>query len=306
MRLLVTGGAGFVGSNLVRMALARGWQPIVLDDLSTGQFHYLEGLEGVRFHKGDILNRQLVRSLLDGCDVVVHLAAQTGVPDSMEDPMHSLRLNGEGTLGILQECVVAGVGSFILASTGGAILGDAPTPVHEGIVPKPVSPYGASKLTAEAFTHVYAQSFGLSTVSLRFSNVYGPRSDHKNNAVPNFIKALRRNASITIFGDGENTRDFLFVEDLVEVILSACEKRLAGEAIHLGTGREISINELVKTLQKVSGVAAKVRHEPARVGDVRRNYADISYARARLGFDPVTTLEEGLRQTWDWFAAGGV
>lgn len=303
--MVITGGAGFIGTNVVRAALDAGWTVTVLDNFSTGSRAHLEGLTAVEVIEGDILDRNIVSRLLPGAEVVVHLAAQTGIAESMVEPERGLQLNAAGTLLLLAESVRAKVPRFILASTGGAIIGNHLGAVHEELVPRPVSPYGASKLAAEAYVHVYARSFGLQAVSLRFSNVYGPYSERKKNAIPQFIAAHRDGLPITIYGDGENTRDFLHVSDLADAVLAACTRTLGGGPVHLGTGVESSVNSLVATLAEVSGRAPSVRYEPARPGEVRRNSADIALARRLLDFEPRTDLRSGLLETWLWFQRDG-
>lgn len=298
-RILVTGGAGFIGANLVRMLLKRGYQVTVLDNLSTGQRDYLEGLP-IRFVQGNILDVDLVNKVVPGHEGVVHLAAQCGVPASLANPIRDCEVNVIGTLNLLEASRMNGVQRFVFASSN-APLGRQPPPATEDKAPLPISPYGASKLAGEAYCLAYHGSWKLGTVVLRFGNVYGPFSAHKNSVVAKFFKDILTKGGITIDGDGNQTRDFIYVGDLCRAILLALESDVAGEVFQIATGVETSINELAAMVQEVVGGEVEVNHGPPRQGDIRKNYSAVSKARAMLGWEPLVALRQGLELTWEWF-----
>jgi UDP-glucose 4-epimerase len=300
--ILITGGAGFIGVNLVRALSRAGARIRVLDNLSAGRAQDLEGLP-VQLLVGDIRDRQAVAAAMADAQVVIHLAAHTGVVDSVIDPETDLRVNVLGTLNLLQEAVSAGVDRFIFASTGGAIVGEVEPPVHEEMVPRPLSPYGAGKLAGEGYCSAFWGSYGLKTIALRFSNVYGPYSYHKGSVVAKFFRQVQAGKELTIYGDGEQTRDFVYVGDLCDAILAALPAELPyGRTLQLGTGRETSINQLVDLLRPVVGDRLPpVRYAPPRAGEVRRNYVSLAQAAKWLNFSPKTDLLTGLRLTWEWF-----
>ena len=298
---LVTGGCGFIGVNLVARLAGHGCRIRVLDDLSMGNRDDIRPFD-VDLHVGDIRDAAALAEVCRGTDVVVHLAAHTRVIDSVSNPELNFQINAGGTLNVLQACRLAGVKKVIFASTGGAILGEQEPPVHEGMVPKPVSPYGAGKLAGEAYCSAYFGSFGLNTVALRFSNVYGPGSYHKGSVVAQYFKNLMKGEPLVIYGDGQQTRDFIYVDDLVDAILLADEADTPGEVFQIASGRETSILDLLATMQQVlPHLTFDIRHLPARAGEILRNYANIEKARRMLSFQPKTRLDDGLKRTWDWF-----
>ena len=298
---LVTGGCGFIGVNLLARLNGQSRGVRVLDDLSLGKREDVAPF-AVELQVGDIRDKAAVVKACQGMDVVVHLAAHTRVVDSVANPRLNFDSNVTGTMNVLEACREAGVKKMIFASTGGAILGEQEPPVHEGMVPRPVSAYGASKLAGEAYCSAFHGSYGLNTVALRFSNVYGPYSYHKGSAVAVFFKQLIQNEPITIYGDGKQTRDFLYVGDLVEAILLADKADTPGEYFQIASGRETSILTLLDTMKKIIPEAKfDIHHEPARGGEILRNYANIEKARRMLGYDPKTRLEDGLKKTWEWF-----
>lgn len=239
--ILITGGAGFIGVNLVLALMPTGAKLRVLDNLSAGQARDLRGLP-VELQVGDICNPQDVDRAMREVNLVVHLAAHTGVRESLTDPETGMKINVGGTLQLLQSAVHYGIERFVFASTGGAIVGEALPPIHEEMPPRPLSPYGASKLAGEGYCSAFWGSYGLRTVVLRFSNIYGPFSYHKGSVVAKFFRQLRAGGRLTIYGDGGQTRDFLYVDDLCHAIATALHADLPfGEAIQLGSGRETSI-----------------------------------------------------------------
>jgi UDP-glucose 4-epimerase len=255
---------------------------------------------------GDITDEGLALRAAEGADVIVHLAANTGVMPSVEDPRADCMSNVVGTLNYLEAARHAGVGRFILASSGGTVIGEAEPPIHEEMVPHPVAPYGASKLAGEGYCSAYFQTFGIETVALRFGNVYGPLSGHKNSVVARFIKRAREGEVLEIYGDGTQTRDFIFVDDLIRALrLSATVDGVGGEVFQIATSAETTVQELTDRLLPALAAAGikdiEVRKTAARKGEVRRNYADTSKAQRMLGWKAEVGLDEGLRRTVDWF-----
>jgi len=300
---LVTGGCGFIGVNLVSRLAGLGARVRILDNLSLGKREDVAPL-GIDLRVGDIRDIAALKDACQGMDVVVHLAAHTRVVESISHPELNFEINAVGTMNVLRACRDAGVKKVIFASTGGAILGEQVPPVHEGMVPRPVSPYGASKLVGEAYCSAFCGSFGLNTVALRFSNVYGPFSYHKGSVVAQFFRNLMQKEPLVIYGDGQQTRDFLYVDDLVDAVLLADKSETPGEVFQIASGRETSLKDLLAAMKRVlPGVKFDVRYEPARAGEILRNYASIEKARRLLGYNPSKALDEGLRDTWSWFVS---
>lgn len=298
--VLITGGAGFIGRHLASHLLDAGDMTVtVIDNESLGDRKHLD-LDRVRFIAGDLRSRDDLRAALEGQEVVVHLAADTRVMDSIEDPRHNFESNVVGTFNLLELSRELGVQRVVAASTGGAILGDVEPPVHEEMAPRPTSPYGASKLMLEGYLSAFASSYGLSTCALRFSNIYGPRSFHKGSVVAHFFKEILAGRTPVVYGDGSQTRDYLYAGDLVRGIRSAMDSDAEG-AFQLGTGRPTTLNELLDTMRTVTGLDLPVDYQDFRAGEVRDTWCQIDKARAGFGFDPTTSLEDGLRDTWEWF-----
>jgi UDP-glucose 4-epimerase len=299
--VLVTGGCGFVGANLVRFLRQRTpWRVRVVDDLRTGRTEYVpEDVADV--HIGNVADPAVLEPALRGIDAVIHLASQTGVQPSVDDPAADFEGNTQATFRVLDTCRRLGVRRVVFASSGAAV-GEVPPPMHEEVVAKPLSPYGASKLAGEAYCRAFAASFGMETVALRFSNVYGPYSPHKKNAVPSFVKRCLTGEPIVIYGDGSQTRDFIHVEDLSDAILRATTADgIGGEVFQVATGLETSIAELAALVKDVVGSSSEIRMEPKKPGEVYRSMADISKARRVLGFDPRIDLRDGIGRTAAWY-----
>ena len=305
-RILITGGAGFIGSNLVKHLSALGdFHITILDNETVGKLADIAE-PNIKCIHGDIRDTAALEGALVDIETVVHLAADTGVIQSTVDPETNFQINAFGTFQLLNSARKTGVKRILNASTGGAILGDVIPPAHEGIVPQPMSAYGASKLAAEGYCSAFAGSYGLATASLRFSNIYGPGSFHKGSVVATFFKGILQNRDLVVFGDGEQTRDFLFVGDLVEGIRLAIESEFVG-VVQLGSGTPTSLNQLLSEVHTVVGDERTfaVEYQAYRKGEIRDTWCDISKARRELSFNPQTELGAGLAKTWDWFVSSG-
>jgi UDP-glucose 4-epimerase len=272
---------------------------VVLDNLSAGQQRPIFP-RGVRFTCGDFTDKATMTECLKGVDTLVHLAALSGVIDSVKDPRSSFEVNVAGSFQLLELARVANVRRIINASTGGALLGEATPPISEEMAACPLSPYGASKLAMEGYCSAFAGAYGISCVTLRFSNIYGPRSAHKKSAVAAFIKSIIRGESLVVYGDGTQQRDYLYVGDLVRGIKAALEGRFTG-VYQLGSGQPTTLNTLVATLKKVSGRDFQVRYEARRSGEVHSTWCNISKAAREFGYNAPTNLESGLQTTWSWY-----
>jgi UDP-glucose 4-epimerase len=299
---LVTGGAGFVGSTLVRLLVERDYAVRVYDNLSTGSAELLKGTDA-ELVRGDVRDVDELERAARGSDVVFHLAAGTGVVPSIEDPFGDFDLNARGTLAALWVAQRVGAARFVFSSSN-APLGAGAYPASEGKPIAPLSPYGASKATGEAYCSAFHGAYGLEAVAVRFSNAYGPRSAHKSNVIPLFIRRLLEGQELVVYGDGSQTRDFVFVTDLADGLLRAVEAEgVGGEIFQLASGVETSVNDLVSRLAELSGREPEVRREPPRPGEILRNYSLVEKARHRLGYVPAVSLEDGLRRTYEWFSS---
>jgi nucleoside-diphosphate-sugar epimerase len=304
-RFLVTGGAGFIGGHLVRRLVGAGACVRVLDLFTTGRRENLaDVLDRVELLDGDICDLQLVRQAVAGVEYVLHLAALVSVPESIEHPERNFEVNLCGTHTLLLAARDAGVRRLVFSSSC-AVYGDHDPPHHEELAPRALSPYAAAKLAGEqlcrAFTHVY----GLPTVCLRYFNVFGPRQDPRGGyaaAIPQFIAALLEGRQPTIFGDGWQSRDFVYVANVVEANLRACGAApAAGEVVNVGTGVETSLLDLLTILGGLAGRATNPQFHAPRPGDIRRSYGDIARATTLLGYQPAISLADGLRETFAWY-----
>jgi UDP-glucose 4-epimerase len=308
-KYVVTGGAGFIGSALVRRLLREnGARVAVIDNLLTGREENLgEVRSQVEFHRTDICHYDEMAPLVRGADVVFHLAAIPSVPRSITEPLLSHEVNVNGTFQVLRACVDGGVRRVVYTASS-SVYGDTEVlPKVETMRPQPKSPYAAQKLLGEYYASVFHSCFGLETVSLRLFNVYGPRQDPSSpysGVISVFMKALLERRSPAIFGDGEQSRDFSFVEDVTELCLKAARAPgVAGKLYNGGNGERYSLNQVWELLQKIEGVPIPAQYAPPRPGDVRHSQADTTAARRDLGHAPRFTLEEGLRQTLNWYRA---
>jgi UDP-glucose 4-epimerase len=301
-RALVTGGAGFIGSALVRALAAAGFDARVLDDLSSGSPVNLEGTEA-ELVTGDVRDLDRMVRAAGGCDVVFHLAAGAGVVESMNDPLTNFDQNARGTLTALEAARRAGVPRLVFSSSN-APLGENAYPASEDKPVAPLSPYGASKATGEAYCSAFHGAYGMDAVVVRFSNAYGPRSAHKGNVIPLFIRRLRAGEELVLYGDGSQTRDFVFCEDLAAgLVAAATTPRIGGQIFQLASGVETSLARLIELIGETTGITPDVRREPPRQGEIQRNYSLIDKAKAVLGYSPRVELREGLQRTWDWFSS---
>jgi len=305
-RYLVTGGAGFIGSHIAETLVKRGDEVRVLDNLSTGKMENLAGIAGkFEFVEGDIRDLETCRRAVEGVRTVFHEAALASVARSVEDPLLANAINVTGTLNLLVAARAAGVGSFVLASSS-AVYGDDPTmPKVEGREGKPLSPYGASKLFDEKYAQAFHILHGMNTVSLRYFNVFGPRQDpfsEYSAVIPLFVTKILLGERPTIFGDGEQSRDFIYVEDVVRANLAAAgSTAAAGEAFNVACGTGTTVNGLLAAVNAVLGTRVEARYAAPRPGDILHSTADISKARRLTGFAPGRSFMDGLKATVDWY-----
>src|SRR5579864_759634 len=308
MRYLVTGGAGFIGSNIVDELLRRGHEVVVLDDLSAGKEENLARVrQKIDFRVGSITDLATVQSACKGADYVIHLAARTSVPRSVKDPLESNRVNIDGTLNVLVAARDAKVRRIVYAASSSAY-GETPAlPKIETMQPAPISPYGVTKYVGELYAQVFGRVYGLENVCVRYFNVFGPRQDptsQYSGVLARFMLAVLQGQQPIVYGDGEQSRDFTYIDNVVDETLRACEATGAsGMVFNGGTGARITLNQVLKLLEKITGKKVAARHDPPRNGDIRDSQADISLARKTLGYEPSVLFEEGLRRTWAWYEA---
>jgi UDP-glucose 4-epimerase len=308
MRYLVTGGAGFIGSNTVDELVRRGHSVAVLDDFSAGKEQNLRDAAGkIEISRGSITDLAGVRKACEGADYVIHLAARTSVPDSVKDPAETNRTNIEGTLNVLVAARDAKVRRLVYAASCAAYGDTLELPNRESMTPAPISPYGVTKLVGELYSEVFGRCYGLETVSLRYFNVFGPRQDAGSpysGVLSKFMLALIQGEQPVVFGDGEQSRDFIFVANVVQANLLACEApAAAGKVFNIGSGSRFTLNKTLRLLEKISGKAAAAKYESPRAGDIQHSQADITESRKMLEYNPTVGFEEGLRRTWDWYSS---
>jgi len=302
MRALVTGGAGFIGSNIVGQLLAEGHEVTVLDNLMSGYRNNLAPYPQARFIEGDVRNPKDVDVAMDGAEVVFHLAASVGNKRSIDHPLLDAEINVIGTLQVLEAARNKGVKKIVTSSSAG-IFGELKTlPIREDHPVEPDSPYGCTKLCQEKECLAYAKLYDIEAICLRYFNVYGinQRFDAYGNVIPIFAFKMLRGEPITIFGDGEQTRDFVNVRDVVQANLKAAKAKGVSGAFNISSGTRITVNELVRLLEEASGIRPEVTHGPPRPGDVRDSLADIAAARAAFGYEPAVALRDGLKEYMAW------
>jgi UDP-N-acetylglucosamine/UDP-N-acetyl-alpha-D-glucosaminouronate 4-epimerase len=301
---LITGGAGFIGSHLTEELVRRGHKVRVADNLSTGNRANLSHLSGVEFFEGDLADMTFATRAAAGMDYVLHQAAIPSVPRSVKDPIGSNRANIDATLNVLVAARDAGVKRLVFAGSSSEY-GDTPTlPKREDMPPSPLSPYALQKVVGTEYCQMFTRLYGFETVVIRYFNVFGPRQDPGSpysGVISLFATALIEGRQPTIYGDGEQTRDFTYVANVVDGVLRACEApKAAGEAINVACGTRISLNELLRVMNTVVGTDLQPTYKEARAGDVKDSQADITKARTLLGYSPLVGLEEGLRHTLEW------
>jgi nucleoside-diphosphate-sugar epimerase len=309
-KYLVTGGAGFIGSHLSEELVRRGHTVRVADSLITGKRSNLDHLPGVEFLEGDLAEETFAKRAVEGVQYVLHQAAIPSVPRSVKDPIASNRANVDATLNVLVAARDAGVKRLVFAGSSSAY-GNTPTlPKHEQMPTNPVSPYALQKVVGEQYLQMFTRLYGLETVSIRYFNVFGPRQDPTSpysGVISVFATALIENRSPKIYGNGEQTRDFTYVANVVDGVLKACEAPGAsGEIINVATGGRISLNQLFETVKKLVSATAAPDYAEPRAGDVQDSQADISKARRLLGYEPTVSFEEGLRRTVEWYRTATV
>jgi nucleoside-diphosphate-sugar epimerase len=308
MRYLVTGGAGFIGSNTVDELVRRGHGVVVLDDLSTGKEENLAEVRNkITLVKGSITDIEAVQKAIQQADYVIHLAARTSVPRSVKDPLETNRINVEGTLNVLVAARDNKVKRVVFAASSSAY-GETPTlPKTEAMQPQPISPYGVSKYVGELYAQTFGRCYGLENVSVRYFNIFGPRQDPDSpysGVLSRFATAFLEEEQPVVYGDGEQTRDFTYVDNAVQANLLACEAPGAsGGVFNVGTGGRISLNQTLEYFRRISGTKLEAKYEPPREGDIRDSQADIALAREVLGYEPTIGFEEGLEKTFEWYRA---
>jgi len=305
-RYVVTGGAGFIGSHIVEELLRRNETVTVIDNFSTGKRENVKPFEGAaEIIDADISQAKNLAQILKGAEYVIHQAAIPSVPKSIIDPVKSHEANVNGTLQLLVACREAGVKRVVYASSS-SLYGDSPTlPKHEGMMPNPLSPYGAQKLFGETYCQVFTKSYGLETVSLRYFNVFGPRQDatsQYSGVLALFIPAVLKGRRPTIYGDGQQSRDFTYVKNVVEANLLACKAPgVGGQVFNVACGDRITVNSMLQQINKITGKDISPVYADARAGDIKHSQADITLAKERLSYVPRVSFEEGLRDTIEWY-----
>ena len=305
-RYVVTGGAGFIGSHIVEELLLRNEKVAIIDNFSTGKRDNVKPFEGTaEIIDTDLANAKNLAQIIKDADYVIHQAAIPSVPKSIIDPVKSHHANVNGTLQLLVACREAGVKRVVYASSS-SLYGDSPTlPKHEGMMPNPLSPYGAQKLFAEMYCQVFTKAYGLETVSLRYFNVFGPRQDatsQYSGVLALFIPAVLQGRRPTIYGDGEQSRDFTYVKNVVEANLLACKAPgVGGQVFNVACGDRITVNSMLQQINKITGKDISPVYAEARAGDIKHSQADVRLAKERIGYHAKVSFEEGLRNTIDWY-----
>jgi UDP-glucose 4-epimerase len=309
-RYLITGGAGFIGSNIARKLISLDEEVVILDDFSTGKRENLEDIvKKVTLVEGDICNVDIVEKAVKGADYVLHHAAVVSVPRSIEDPVRTNEVNVDGTLNCLLAARDAGVKRFVFAASSSAYGDSEELPKHEAMRPDPLSPYGIAKLVGEMYCKVFFDVYGLETVSLRYFNIFGPYQDPASMyaaVVPIFITKLMTGGSPLVYGDGEQSRDFTYIDNAVQAnILATTSAKAPGKVINVACGTRFTLNDLLNRLSDLTGVKTPATYVDPRAGDILHSQGDISVASDLLGYSPRITFEEGLSKTVDWFKTHG-
>lgn len=304
---LITGGAGFIGSNIAQELVDAGCRVRVLDDFSTGRSQNLDAFKDrLSIVEGSVVDPETVHNALAGVDYVIHLAAIPSVQRSMEEPLASDRANAAGTLNLYEQARRLGTVKRIVLASSSSVYGESPTlPKQEDMTPCPLSVYGGSKLTGEVYAHVYRKNYNLPVICLRYFNVFGRRQNPNSQyaaVIPNFIKSVLAGKSPVIYGDGEQTRDFTYVKNVVAANIAACKCELPEDYIfNIACGERTSLLELYRIIAGLAGFDGQPLHEPERIGDIKHSLADVTRAKTQLGFTPEWSLADGLKETFDWF-----
>ena len=309
-QFLVTGGAGFIGSHLAEELVRRGHQVRVADALTTGKRSNLDHVPGVEFIEGDLADLTFARRVVQGMEFVLHQAAIPSVPKSVADPLTSHRSNVDGTLNLLLAARDAGVRRLVFAASSSAYGETSELPKHENMPSHPLSPYALQKVVGEMYLRMFTRLYGLETVSIRYFNVFGPRQDPSSpysGVISVFAAALLDGRPPTIYGDGEQTRDFTYIANVVDGVLRACHApNASGHVINVATNGRISLNALFQEMKKIVGATVEPIYAPPRQGDVKDSQADITKAADLLGYKPIVSFEDGLKRTIDWYKAAHV
>lgn len=306
MKYLITGGAGFIGSNLVKSLLQRGEKVRVIENFLTGKRENIAPfIEKIEFMEGDIRSYHIVREAVSGVDAILHQAALPSVPRSIKDPITSNEINVTGTLNILNAAKDAKVKRVVFASSS-SVYGDTPElPKHEGMIPNPLSPYAVSKLTGEKYCSVFSSIYGLETVALRYFNVFGPRQDPTSQysaVIPKFITAILNDTNPVIYGDGEQSRDFTYIDNVVNAnILASSTENISGIVMNCACHGQITLNQLVKKINYLLQKNIEPIYKERRTGDIKHSYANIEFAKKSIRYSSTVTFDEGLVKTIEWF-----
>jgi len=305
---LITGGAGFIGSNLARFILDKGEEVVVLDNFATGRRENLSAIAGrIELIEGDIRDRGTVDRAVEGCAAVFHQAALGSVPRSMDDPQTSHEVNVNGTIHVLEAARSAGIKRVVYAASSSAYGDQAQSPKHEGMLPQPISPYAAGKTSCEAYLRAYAAAFGMETVCLRYFNVFGPRQDPAGAyaaVIPAFVSRLLRGERPTVYGDGEQSRDFCHIDNVCNanwLAAHAPAEACSGTTVNIACGEQISLNQILSLLRNFLGCDIEAEYLATRPGDVRHSLADVSLAKAVIGYEPTVFFKDGLKRAIDWY-----
>lgn len=310
MKYLITGGAGFIGSNLARFILDKGHDVVVLDNFATGKRENLEEiLDKITFIEGDIRNREIVDQAVEGCTAIFHEGALGSVPRSVENPVQSHDVNVNGTINVLESARAKGVNRIVFAASSSAY-GDQPTsPKIESMPVLPISPYAASKAACEGYLQAYAAAYGMETVSLRYFNVFGPRQDPFGAyaaVIPAFVSMILKGASPKVHGDGEQTRDFCYIDNVCSanwLAAHAPAENCNGQPMNIACNEAVSLNQILDKLKSLMKVDFKPEYGPVRAGDVKHSLADIARAKKMIGYEPLVYFDQGLERAIDWYQA---
>ncbi len=306
MKVLITGSLGFIATNLILKLHNQKDYTLIGVDSGESKSNNKEYTENLCAHYLiDLAQKEELKKILKGVDLVIHLAAKGNVVDSIKNPIENFESNAKNTLNLLEAMRETGVTNIIFSSTGGALMGNTKPPVSEDSLPSPISPYGASKLACEGYLSAYGESYNFKSLILRFGNVYGPYCAHKSGVMNKWSEAFIRKEKIIIYGDGSSTRDYIYVEDLCHGLMQAIklisEKNVESvEKFHLSNNSEVSLNDLYNAFSIASGYQVDITHLPARSGEVTRNFADTKKAKTVLGFSPTVNLISGVKLTFDW------